>query len=651
MHLFRSKLFLVMAVLPVWLLFLGADCGDDSDPTVPGPTMTVSPGQWFPEVGDEQTFTANPSFTVTSFTWATNNPAVVSLVSASGSSATFRAVAPGSADVIARSNGPRIVEAHASVEARAAGAPLVTAVTPAGGQVGESVTFSATATGSPTSWSWNFGGAGIPNSSTAANPTVTLSSSPGTFTGRVTATNALGSSPPFTFTITVASANAPSVTAVSPLSGTSGSTVTFTATTTGSPTEFQWFFGGGAGIEGSTDEAPTVILGPPGTYTGSVRVGRGDDVSVPFSFTYTVTQAPGTFTDEAAADLLNSTDPSAPISAVVFDGRPAVVFDHETSASSWDIRLARATTAMPDGEADWDVHTIANSTALDDRNPQLTVYQGRLAVLWGSAFGSTRLALANTGEPTAASDWTIADGPSVDMPNGHGAFNVLDGRLALLYKDSAGIAITVADVEDPDSPSDWTSHQIGIGALDEPGQLIVRPSGLPAVVWLGTDGTSEWPNVALGEIARPGSNTDWHVVPLGPFRPQGTDFSTSIVAIGDFLGLTWNNGNGADSYEQRFAISSDPDPRDAADWTQHVIDASAGGPATVALFGGRPVVAYTGEDSNGDSHLRIAVASDATPSVTGDWAIRERGVFEHNSQPVVLNTGALLGVAYADIVD
>jgi plastocyanin len=66
--------------------------------------------------------------------------------------------------------------------------------TPPAPQIGNSVTFTDTSTGSPTSWSWNFGdpASGGSNTSTAQGPTHAFQSA-GTFTVSLQATNASGS--------------------------------------------------------------------------------------------------------------------------------------------------------------------------------------------------------------------------------------------------------------------------------------------------------------------------------------------------------------------------------------------------------------------------------------------------------------------------
>src|SRR5204862_2109336 len=66
--------------------------------------------------------------------------------------------------------------------------------TPTSGGAPLSVAFTDTSTGSPTSWSWDFGdpGSGTANTSALRNPSHTYNS-PGTYTVKLTATNAFGS--------------------------------------------------------------------------------------------------------------------------------------------------------------------------------------------------------------------------------------------------------------------------------------------------------------------------------------------------------------------------------------------------------------------------------------------------------------------------
>lgn len=176
--------------------------------------------------------------------------------------------------------------------------PVISAVTPSGcptpaaGKTGEGAIFKATASNNPTAWSWNFGGGATPNTSTEAEPLVSFTT-PGTFNGTVTATNAAGASTPFPFCFVVTQ-EAPEiqfVLTVCPMAaGVNNQTgVTFRAIATGGPTSYSWDFGPGAVITGGgTTATVTVTLGSAGEYTGSVNATNGAGTSPDFTFCYKV---------------------------------------------------------------------------------------------------------------------------------------------------------------------------------------------------------------------------------------------------------------------------------------------------------------------------------------------------------------------------
>jgi|GEM_PF-2096515 len=170
--------------------------------------------------------------------------------------------------------------------------PVITGVTPQGGQPGASVSFVATTTGpAATSWSWSFGGGATPDTSAQASPFVTLGFA-GTYAGTVTATNEYGSSDPFPFTIAVGSM--PLVTTVAPTgpAGYAGETAQFLVAHSGSPaTDWSWNFGGGAIPDVSGEQFPQVTLGLAGSYQGTVQLTNSFGTSPPFQFSYSVNPA------------------------------------------------------------------------------------------------------------------------------------------------------------------------------------------------------------------------------------------------------------------------------------------------------------------------------------------------------------------------
>ncbi|MEO6833969.1 MAG: PKD domain-containing protein, partial [Chitinophagaceae bacterium] len=127
------------------------------------------------------------------------------------------------------------------------------------------VTFTSTSTGSPTSYSWNFGSSLIPGSS-LANPTVAYTA-PGTYTVSLTVTNASGSNTKTQSGLivvkqipTVTFSGSPTTACIGTVVGFAPS-VTWNASSTGT---YLWNFGDGST---STSGTPTHAYSASGAYT------------------------------------------------------------------------------------------------------------------------------------------------------------------------------------------------------------------------------------------------------------------------------------------------------------------------------------------------------------------------------------------------
>ncbi|MGB5062941.1 MAG: LamG-like jellyroll fold domain-containing protein, partial [Candidatus Competibacter sp.] len=121
-------------------------------------------------------------------------------------------------------------------------------------------TFTDTSTGNITSYSWDFGN-GI--TSTARTAMVTYNT-PGTYTARLTVTGPSGASATSTKTILVTAALPVADFGANPVTGKAPLVATFTNTSSGTTTSYQWDFGDGTT---STDSYPTHTYAKAGTYT------------------------------------------------------------------------------------------------------------------------------------------------------------------------------------------------------------------------------------------------------------------------------------------------------------------------------------------------------------------------------------------------
>lgn len=169
----------------------------------------------------------------------------------------------------------------------------VLAVTPSGtaGVLGTGTVFRAEVNGEPTMLHWTFDGGVTPRQIDALEPLIILEEL-GTFTGRVSVSNAYGTSLPFEFTFEVVHPDVPVVTAVTSL-GEEGPYLyedhSWMVAATNSPTSYEWNFTHNRTYHGQTLE---LNLRDVGTFEATVTATNAAGTSLPFSFTYTVTVHP-----------------------------------------------------------------------------------------------------------------------------------------------------------------------------------------------------------------------------------------------------------------------------------------------------------------------------------------------------------------------
>ncbi|MHC1626307.1 MAG: beta strand repeat-containing protein [Methanoculleaceae archaeon] len=148
------------------------------------------------------------------------------------------------------------------------------------------VNFTDMSTGSPTSWSWDFGDG---NTSTEQNPSHTYVTS-GVYTVTLTVENAISSdSLERADYITVGASPVADFTG-SPTNGTAPLTVTFTDQSTGSPTSWSWDFGDG---NTSTEQNPIHTYVAAGTYDVNLTVSNNVGTNTALKPAYITVNGPG----------------------------------------------------------------------------------------------------------------------------------------------------------------------------------------------------------------------------------------------------------------------------------------------------------------------------------------------------------------------
>ncbi|MDD3642762.1 MAG: PKD domain-containing protein [Candidatus Krumholzibacteria bacterium] len=175
-----------------------------------------------------------------------------------------------------RYSGYGMVDAAAAVGGGGPVAPVAAfSGSPTSGYEPLDVSFTDASSGSPTSWSWDFGDGGT---STAQNPSHIYASA-GSYTVTLTVANAAGSDDEVKANYITVTTPPPPVAqfAGSPTSGEAPLAVTFTDQSTNNPTSWSWDFGDGGN---STAQNPTYVYNSVGTYTVSLTAANayGSDV-------------------------------------------------------------------------------------------------------------------------------------------------------------------------------------------------------------------------------------------------------------------------------------------------------------------------------------------------------------------------------------
>ena len=320
-------------------------------------------------------------------------------------------------------------------------APVISSVMPQGGDSGGIVQFSAIVKGAfPLAYAWDFGGGAIPNATIDPSPTVTLAAS-GIYNASVTVTNSEGSDT-FNFNLyVVGGSTPPQIYSVSPMSGESGTQVTFSAEVSGSsPLSFAWDFGGGAVPDSSASPLPSVTLSAAGAY----------------DCTLVVSNAYGSDIFDFALDVVPYNAPPVPVASVT-----PIVGDSPVTAT-----LLASGSSDPDGSIvlyEWDFeddgiydYSSASSAPIEH------VYPGEAAGgPWDGRYRA-RLRVTDDGGKTATAQtpdfisndahlywtWEYVDGGAAagyQVSSGTTLIDPRDGRPCIVYRaEDAGWKIKAA---------------------------------------------------------------------------------------------------------------------------------------------------------------------------------------------------------------
>lgn len=150
--------------------------------------------------------------------------------------------------------------------------PVITGIAVAS-NTNDVVVLNASATNSPTSWSWsNLGDGTITSGANSSSPTISFATS-GPKTVTATATNAVGTSAPDTASFTVNIA--PPDPVITSINGTNnGGVIPLSANVTNTPVSYAWSSTGGS-FDSTTSATPTLTVAANGTYTVTLTVDNG----------------------------------------------------------------------------------------------------------------------------------------------------------------------------------------------------------------------------------------------------------------------------------------------------------------------------------------------------------------------------------------
>jgi PKD repeat protein len=401
---------------------------------------------------------------------------------------------------------------------------------------GSAVTFTDQSTGIPTSWSWNFGdpASGASNVSTLQNPSHTYSSI-GTYDVTLTATNGTGNN-------TLTKTGYITVKAViadftgTPLPVVVGNTVTFTSTSSCSPTTWNWQFPGGTPPTYSGATPPAITYSTIGTYDVILTVTNVGGTDTKTKTGYVVVTSP-------EFNIANTTVTTCTGNFYDSGGPSGAFLNNESYTETFYPSTAGAM-----------IRFIFSSFSTESGYDFLKIYNGTsaAATLIGSYSGTTSPGTVTASNASGALTFVFTSDGSTTSTGWSAAiscYNLTDPPVAQFSASSTtpatGSTVTFTDLT-TNAPTSWAwsfspntvTYVGGTSATSQNPQVQFTALGMYSVTLIATNANGSDSEIKTNYI---------NVIPYTYCTPTYTTGTSS----GDYISLvqlgTINNATGASS--------------------------------------------------------------------------------------------------------